>query len=133
MTIRTKLTNSKLRLITRRWRVVAMLDFDTFATYRAFPERARFIVRTFRLSFSRCRMRRYRTKRGWHVVVWYYSRRPLKPVFVVAVQAILGSDSKRETFNLYRAVRLKDAPREWRKMGRWNTLYSAKMEERKNP
>jgi hypothetical protein len=124
-----KLRNGSLPLITNaRWLVVALLDFDSFAAYRAFPERARFAAHTFGVPFRCCRLARRRTSRGWHVVVHVYTRREISPLFMVALQSILGSDSRRETFNLFRAVRLKQAPRAWQDTGRWNTLYRRKFE-----
>lgn len=112
----------------RRWRVVLLLDFDTFAAYRAFPERARFFARTFGVRFDRCRIRRMRSPsgKGWHVAILYFCRRRPSPIFIVAAQAILGSDARRETFNLFRARLLRKAPRAWQYMGRWNTLYDRK-------
>lgn len=47
------------------------------------------------------------------------------PVTVIAMQTILGSDPKRETFNLVRALTLDSAPAFWRK--RWNVLYASKL------
>jgi hypothetical protein len=61
-----------------------------------------------------------RTKRGWHVVVGVEKR--LNAVSIVAAQAILGSDPKREMFNLTRARRLRFVAPQWRKQ--WNVLYS---------
>jgi hypothetical protein len=123
-----RLTSGNSLSTTRyHWRTVALLDFDSFAAYRAFPERARFAARTFGIPLAACRCTRRRTRRGWHVVVQVYTRRVVSPLFVVALQAILGSDSKRETFNLFRAVRLRQAPRAWQEIGRWNTLYREKL------
>jgi hypothetical protein len=45
---------------------------------------------------------------------------------IVALQAILGSDWKRETYNLMRALVVDQAPDFWQP--RWNVLYSAKLE-----
>lgn len=124
-----KSKNLKSRLITE-WRVIALLDFDTFEAYRAFPERARFVGRTFRVDFKDFTLSRYRTARGWHIVVYHRRRtgRRLKLYFMVALQALLGSDWKRETFNLYRAGKVDNAPKDWQKLTRWNTLYSHKLE-----
>lgn len=70
-------------------------------------------------------LRRYRTKRGWHVEL--YSNLYLKPAESVALQAILGSDFKREAFNLFRAHRLSLAPAFWRALPRWNILHARKL------
>jgi len=67
-----------------------------------------------------------RTRRGYHVL--FTLRRSLPPLAVVAVQAILGSDAVRESFNLLRALELDRAPAWWRE--RYNVLYSSKSKER---
>jgi len=67
-----------------------------------------------------------RTRRGYHVL--FTVRRQLPPLAVVAVQAILGSDAVRESFNLVRALVLDQAPAFWRE--RANVLYSSKSKER---
>lgn len=64
-----------------------------------------------------------RTARGWHVKV-ALSRR-INPLSVVALQALLGSDPKRETFNLLRARALRRAPPEWR--NRFSVLFRSKL------
>lgn len=62
-----------------------------------------------------------RTARGWHVVVGVERR--LSPAMVVAAQAILGSDLKREAFNLMRVQQFRRLPAFWRR--RFNVLYSS--------
>jgi hypothetical protein len=49
----------------------------------------------------------------------------LQPLEIVMLQALCGSDLRRETFNLVRALRLPDAPAFWHT--RWNVLYSEKL------
>lgn len=61
-----------------------------------------------------------RTARGWHVVVGINRR--LTPAVIVAAQAILGSDLKREAFNLMRVQQLRHMPAFWR--SRFNVLYA---------
>ena len=62
-----------------------------------------------------------RTRRGWHVVIelseWF------SPLEVVAMQAVLGSDARREALNLMRVLS------EYGRLGekRWNILYSRKL------
>lgn len=121
--------NSKLLLtIKPKWRATLLLDFDTFDAYREFPRRARFVLNQFGQSQRRFRVKRFRSHSGkWHVVVLMYSRRLPPPIAIAALQAILGSDWKRETFNLVRARKLGRAPREWQHNGRWNTLYAEKL------
>lgn len=66
-----------------------------------------------------------RTRKGWHVVIRLW--RPLQPAETVAVQAVLGSDRRREGLNLMRvlAMRQKGATDFWRV--RWNLLFSRKL------
>lgn len=64
-----------------------------------------------------------KTRHGWHVVVCVHEE--ISPVMVVAAQAILGSDWKRENFNLFRADRLHHLPAVWREACRWNALYTS--------
>lgn len=66
--------------------------------------------------------------RGWHVQVVTRARWAVDPVTLVAAQAILGSDAKRELFNLMRAVGLKRRPSFWRQRHRWNTFYRRKLQ-----
>lgn len=63
-----------------------------------------------------------RTRHGYHMIVSCEGPR-LKPVELVLVQALLGSDWKRETFNARRARTLSRHPFLWRKGPRWNVLY----------
>ena len=60
-----------------------------------------------------------RTRRGWHVVVGIHEE--VEPAMIVAAQAILGSDYKREAFNLMRVQSLDSVSPFWR--ARWNVLY----------
>lgn len=63
------------------------------------------------------------TRRGFHVET--SCARELDQTAVAAVQAILGSDFRRETFNLARALVLRRAPAFWRT--RSNVLYARKL------
>lgn len=65
---------------------------------------------------------------GWHVLIETRARWATDPVTVVAAQAVLGSDPKREMFNLMRAVSLKHRPLFWRQRHRWNTFYRRKLQ-----
>ena len=62
-----------------------------------------------------------RTRHGYHVVVGV--RKRIAPVYVVAAQAILGSDPKREAFTLMRVQQLPALPVFWRR--RFNVLYTS--------
>lgn len=102
--------------------VILKLDYD----------RPRLPAATYRRIVSVCRWLRLRpellvarrTVRGWHVKV--RARGSLSPAALVAVQAILGSDPGRETFNLIRARALRRAPRTWRNPALWNVLFLRK-------
>jgi hypothetical protein len=65
------------------------------------------------------------TNAGFHVEIIVFNFK-YSPVVVVALQAILGSDWKRETYNLMRALVVDQAPDFWHQ--RWNVLYSTKLE-----
>jgi hypothetical protein len=112
-----------------------LLDFDSAEAYRDFPMRARFLARwlglvsdevNYRERWADFRVKRRRTARGWHVVVYYPAELVayVPPLQIVALQALLGSDWKREGFNLVRVLNLKDAPEAWQT--RWNVLYTQK-------
>lgn len=60
---------------------------------------------------------------GHHVMVKLNTGIPA--LAAVAIQAILGSDWRRETYNLGRALVLADAPAFWQ--FRWNVLYANKL------
>jgi hypothetical protein len=64
-----------------------------------------------------------RTRRGWHVII--QTRQRIAPGFLVAMQAILGSDWRREMFNVQRARRLRRVDPWWR--DHWNVLYETKV------
>ena len=60
-----------------------------------------------------------RTRHGWHVIVGV--EKALPSLAIVAAQAVLGSDPKREAFNL---MRIQYPPCGfWR--DRWNVLYES--------
>lgn len=69
----------------------------------------------------------HQTARGFHAIVnaEWPDAREIQPLETVCLQLLLGSDSKRETFNLLRAHNLGDAPAFWQ--DRWNVLYSEKI------
>ena len=70
-------------------------------------------------------VRHDRTKRGWHVVIQL--RESLLPGEQIALQAVMGSDRRRETLNLMRAVAVRraDPGVKWR--NRWQLLFSEKV------
>jgi hypothetical protein len=62
------------------------------------------------------------SRRGFHVVISF--KELLSPMLIVILQTMLGSDWRRETFNLVRVRNLRRAPVFWQ--SRWNTLYGDK-------
>jgi hypothetical protein len=66
-----------------------------------------------------------RSRRGWHVVIPVNIA--LQPGEQVALQAVMGSDSRRELLNVMRvfSIRTKGARPFWR--ARWNLLYAHKL------
>lgn len=65
----------------------------------------------------------YRTVKGWHLEVECVGR--LQPFGIVAVQAMLGSDWKREAFNIGRVRGLRTANPAAR--DGWNVLFRRKI------
>lgn len=101
------------------------LDFDGKLP-RDFAKRLDWIADT--VPFTVARVERMRSHSGGqHVVV--HVREQLPQVIVVALQALLGSDYKRETFNLIRVMWLSVTPRFWR--ARLNVLYDSKLQVRR--
>lgn len=64
-----------------------------------------------------------RTARGWHVVIDW--DRELSPAETVALQAVLGSDIRREALNLSRI--LSPGAKTKRGAERWNLLFKGKL------
>ena len=96
---------------------VLRLDFDKKRLTTADIDRVVVALR-----FCRVRpvyFRLDRTRRGWHVVVVLVRRLPA--MATVALQAIAGSDWKREAFNFGRARVWSQLPEFWKT--RWNVLY----------
>lgn len=80
-------------------------------------ERLQMIVRVERLRVEFVRIDR--TRHGYHMVVECRNR--IAPMRLVLIQALLGSDWKREAFNAQRVKWLRSIPTFWR--SRWNVLY----------
>lgn len=81
------------------------------------------INRIFHILDIRPRAIRYdRTRHGWHVIIEL--PRALDKAATVALQAILGSDPRRETLNLMRALNTR-----WDDFNecRWNILFREKI------
>jgi hypothetical protein len=62
-----------------------------------------------------------RTAHGWHLTAALAGRR-VSPLRVVLMQACMGSDYRRETYNGVRAMRLRGTAPFWRE--RFNQLYT---------
>lgn len=77
------------------------------------------VTRVCRLRVDYVRVNRSGSGRGWHVVVGIGGR--VAPLRVVLVQALLGSDWKRELFNTRRAMSVRRTSPFWRE--RANVLY----------
>lgn len=84
------------------------LDFDT---------RLQMVARIHRLRVQTVRFDK--TRNGFHLVLECRNR--ISPIRVVLIQALLGSDWKRETFNSQRVMSLGKVSSFWKT--RWNVLY----------
>jgi malate synthase len=106
------------------------IDLDTkdFAALRDNAKEIYWTLDTLNLTLKEWDM--FETARGYHIVLEI--EEPLEPLSIVLVQALCGSDLRRETFNMARVLKLSDAPLFWQ--SRWNVLYSEKLqpEEKKN-
>lgn len=92
-------------------------DFDTTIP-RAFMARVAFVCRVQRCSVLWLEV--HATRRGYHVIIVVRGRISFQRV--VLIQALLGSDWKRELFNSRRATAWRNVPAFWR--NRANVLYS---------
>lgn len=91
-------------------------DFDGRIP-RQFIERLTFVCRVQRCSVLNLRIDR--TRHGYHAIIEVTGR--MNMTRTVLVQALLGSDWKRETFNSRRAIAWRNVPAFWR--NRANVLY----------
>ena len=97
---------------------ILKMDFDFKKNFKEFLERMS--VAYFLLDLHPIKSEIYETQHGYHVYV--YLAENLDNWEIVAVQAILGSDFKRECFNLNRIKRepYKNSHR------KWNLLFKRK-------
>jgi hypothetical protein len=94
---------------------LSLCDYD-----QAEPVSWLFLARIARMIGSKIESVCYRkTVRGWHVII-HWNRR-FKPIELVALQAVLGSDGQREAYNLARVLSGKARNR------RWNLLFEEKL------
>lgn len=97
-------------------RSTVLCDFDSPRAPRL-PTIARVLAQVGVLRFAR--FARYdRTERGWHLVIRF--AREFTSGELVALQLALGSDRKRERYNLRRVI-CGAAP------AKWNLLFTAKL------
>lgn len=109
--------------------LVARLDFDTPNIPREFFHRLRFLKSLYDGS-AHFALRRFRsTHGGQHIVITSDERVLMSPLEMVAIQALLGSDYRRECFMLKRVRSLPAAPNTWKHVDRWNTLYEEKLND----
>ena len=84
-------------------------------------------IRTFRSLFFIEYFMLQRTYKGWHIIV--VLDRELAPPEIIALQAILGSDIKREALNMARWLGVRNKynklPKFWKQ--RWNLLFKEKI------
>jgi len=98
-----------------------MLDFDRRRT-----PRLRYLFVGLRLLGLHVRwMRDDRTVKGWHRTICL--EESLSPSELVALQAVLGSDPRRENLNLMRVLRTRHNGFTRFQERRWNILYSRKL------
>lgn len=109
---------------------VIKIDLDTkdFEALRKNSKEIHWTLDTLNLTLLDREM--HETAKGFHVILEI--KEPLEPLSIVLVQALCGSDLRRETFNMARVLKLSDAPTFWQ--SRWNVLYSEKLngEKKKN-
>lgn len=99
-----------------------MLDFD-----RPKTPRLRQVFTLLRMCGLHClSIRDDRTRKGWHRTILL--RESLSREGIIAIQALLGSDRRRETLNLMRVLRTRDRDVSEFQDRRWNILYSRKLE-----
>lgn len=66
-----------------------------------------------------------RSRRGWHRVITLTET--LGKFEIIAIQALAGSDRRREGLNLMRALRSRECGMSRFQESRWNILYSRKL------
>lgn len=94
------------------------LDYDGARLPGDWMARVGFVLRQFGVRVVWVRLDR--TRRGWHVTAAL--SRHVPPLRLVLLQALCGSDYRRETFNGVRAGRLRGVPPFW--LARFNQLFT---------
>ena len=99
----------------------SLIDFDEgLRSLREFWKRFRKVCRV--IGNRPVWFRYDKTRHGWHVVIWW--RYAMQPWEHLALQAILGSDWRREAMNF---ARLAAGRSDRFSMERWNILYQEKL------
>lgn len=93
-----------------------LIDFDGVVPARL-TQRVQFVCRAHRVRVTLVEV--HRTRHGYHVII--HITRRVSFMRAVLMQALIGSDWKRETFNSRRAIAWRDVPAFWRT--RANVLY----------
>lgn len=103
------------------------LDFDEDLDEKRFAVHVKMIASMCSITLETKAI--HKTERGIHVILTaeWSDKQPITPTEIVCLQILLGSDFKREAFNLLRAHNLGDAPAFWQ--DRWNVLYTEKVKE----
>ena len=99
-----------------------MLDYDRRRT----PALAPVFVGLRMCGLRIVSLRDDRTRKGWHRIIRIQER--LTRWETVALQAVLGSDRRRETLNLMRLMRTRETGMSPFQERRWNILYSRKLQ-----
>jgi hypothetical protein len=114
--------------MTRTTQIKIDLDTKDFAALQKNGKEIHWTLDTLNLTLKDYVM--HETAKGYHIVLEI--EEPLEPLAIVLVQALCGSDLRRETFHMARVLKLSDAPTFWQT--RWNVLYEEKLTngEKKN-
>ena len=98
-----------------------LIDFDEgLAKLREFDMRLPHVCRV--IHNKPIWIRYDKTRHGWHIIILW--RKTMLPWSILALQAILGSDWRREAMNW---ARLASGRTDAFAMKRWNILYSKKL------
>jgi hypothetical protein len=99
-----------------------LLDIDNPKLLPELLVKLPFVARKLELSVLTLSYCYSSSRRGFHVVIFF--KELLSPMLTIILQVMLGSDWRRETFNLVRVRNLRRAPAFWQ--SRWNVLYGDK-------
>ena len=109
---------------------IIMLDFEEDNPQKKMSiSRIGYVARKMRLPIKDAKA--WRTSRGIHVRIWL--KETVHPITAVLIQALMGSDYARETYNAIRVYNLTLHPKRYSKTAEelWNVLYYKKIEKGK--